>query len=109
MVLGYRASALYSVKSSYVLLPPPTTAIDVSPQYFRPQTISVSQLFLQVRARDTLPNAAQANVFTQIFAYIIGRFMEEVIPGPGENARFKTRDNRFWRSVVMHVWRNGGS
>lgn len=52
--------------------------------YFRPQTISVSQLFLQ------------------IFAYIIGKAMEEVIPGPSEKARFKTRDTWFWR------WMNPG-
>ncbi|KAF8148520.1 OPT oligopeptide transporter protein-domain-containing protein [Mycena galopus ATCC 62051] len=48
--------------------------------YFRPQTISVSQLFLQ------------------ILAYILGVAMQEVIPGPG-NTRygFKTPDNPFWR------------
>ncbi|KAJ7270568.1 peptide transporter MTD1 [Mycena rebaudengoi] len=48
--------------------------------YFRPQTISVSQLFLQ------------------ILAYILGVAMQEVIPGPG-NTRysFKTPDNAFWR------------
>ncbi|KAF8182489.1 peptide transporter MTD1 [Mycena galopus ATCC 62051] len=48
--------------------------------YFRPQTISVSQLFLQ------------------ILAYILGVVMQEVIPGPG-NTRygFKTPDNAFWR------------
>lgn len=47
--------------------------------YFRPQTITVSQLFLQ------------------IFAFIIGRAMEEVLPGPSEHARFRTPDNWFWR------------
>ncbi|EKM57186.1 uncharacterized protein PHACADRAFT_254776 [Phanerochaete carnosa HHB-10118-sp] len=52
--------------------------------YFRPQTIDVSQLFLQ------------------IFAYIIGKFMEEVVPGPFENARLRTKNNRFWR------WLNPG-
>ncbi|KAJ7132712.1 peptide transporter MTD1 [Mycena filopes] len=48
--------------------------------YFRPQTISVSQLFLQ------------------ILAYLLGVLMQEVIPGPG-NSRygFKTPDNAFWR------------
>ncbi|KAJ7643023.1 peptide transporter MTD1 [Mycena polygramma] len=48
--------------------------------YFRPQTISVSQLFLQ------------------ILAYILGVLMQEIIPGPG-NTRygFKTPDNAFWR------------
>ncbi|KAJ7669860.1 peptide transporter MTD1 [Mycena polygramma] len=48
--------------------------------YFRPQTISVSQLFLQ------------------ILAYILGVLMQELIPGPG-NTRygFKTPDNAFWR------------
>ncbi|KAJ7128699.1 peptide transporter MTD1 [Mycena epipterygia] len=48
--------------------------------YFRPQTISVSQLFLQ------------------ILAYILGVAMQEVIPGPGnERYGFKTPDNAFWR------------
>jgi OPT family small oligopeptide transporter len=47
--------------------------------YFRPQTIYVSGLFLQ------------------IFAYFLGKFMERVVPGPSELAIFKTRDNRFWR------------
>ncbi|KAJ6571252.1 peptide transporter MTD1 [Mycena capillaripes] len=48
--------------------------------YFRPQTISVSQLFLQ------------------ILAYILGVLMQEIIPGPG-NTRygFKVPDNAFWR------------
>ncbi|KAJ7260312.1 peptide transporter MTD1 [Mycena haematopus] len=48
--------------------------------YFRPQTISVSQLFLQ------------------ILAYILGVAMQEIIPGPG-NTRygFKTPNNAFWR------------
>ncbi|KAJ7764345.1 OPT oligopeptide transporter protein-domain-containing protein [Mycena metata] len=48
--------------------------------YFRPQTISVSQLFLQ------------------ILAYLLGVLLQEVIPGPG-NTRygFKTPDNAFWR------------
>ncbi|KAJ7890176.1 peptide transporter MTD1 [Mycena olivaceomarginata] len=48
--------------------------------YFRPQTISVSQLFLQ------------------ILAYILGVVMQEIIPGPS-NTRygFKTPDNAFWR------------
>ncbi|KAF8888442.1 OPT oligopeptide transporter protein-domain-containing protein [Gymnopilus junonius] len=47
--------------------------------YFRPQTISVSQLFLQ------------------IVSYILGKILEEIIPGPGENARIRTPDSRFWR------------
>ncbi|KAI0797406.1 OPT oligopeptide transporter [Irpex lacteus] len=46
--------------------------------YFRPQTITVSQLFLQ------------------IFAFILGKALEDILPGPGSK-RFKTRDNRFWR------------
>ncbi|KAH8101853.1 peptide transporter MTD1 [Cristinia sonorae] len=48
--------------------------------YFRPQTIFVSQLFIQ------------------IIAYILGVVLEEVIPGPG-NARdsLKMTDNAFWR------------
>ncbi|EIN10286.1 OPT oligopeptide transporter [Punctularia strigosozonata HHB-11173 SS5] len=45
---------------------------------FRPQSVYVSQLFLQTAA------------------YILGRVLEEIIPGPG-NARFKTRDNVFTR------------
>ncbi|KAJ7046059.1 peptide transporter MTD1 [Mycena alexandri] len=48
--------------------------------YFRPQTISVSQLFLQ------------------ILAYLLGVLLQEVIPGPGNTRyRFKTPDNAFWR------------
>ncbi|KAF7339054.1 Oligopeptide transporter 3 [Mycena venus] len=48
--------------------------------YFRPQTISVSQLFLQ------------------IFAYILGVLMQEIIPGPGnERYGYKTPNNAFWR------------
>lgn len=47
--------------------------------YFRPQTVSVSQLFLQ------------------IIAYILGKVLEEVIPSPHGNSRFKAPDNRFWR------------
>ncbi|KAL1669826.1 OPT oligopeptide transporter protein-domain-containing protein [Schizophyllum commune] len=43
--------------------------------YFRPQTISVSQLFLQ------------------IFAFILGKAMEEVIPGTNPNSRFPLRDS----------------
>ncbi|KDR65867.1 hypothetical protein GALMADRAFT_81439 [Galerina marginata CBS 339.88] len=39
--------------------------------YFRPQTLTVSQLFLQV--------------------------LEEVIPGPSEHSRIRTADTRFWR------------
>ncbi|KAF8155420.1 oligopeptide transporter [Crassisporium funariophilum] len=39
--------------------------------YFRPQTVTVSQLFLQA--------------------------MDEAIPGPGLNARFRAPDTRFWR------------
>ncbi|KAJ7503623.1 peptide transporter MTD1 [Mycena galericulata] len=48
--------------------------------YFRPQTISVSQLFLQ------------------ILAYILGVVMQEIIPGPNnERYGFKTPNNAFWR------------
>jgi OPT family small oligopeptide transporter len=47
--------------------------------YFRPQTIDVSVLFLQ------------------IFSYILGKVLEEIVPGPNPAARFQTRDNRFWR------------
>ncbi|KAJ7093296.1 peptide transporter MTD1 [Mycena belliarum] len=48
--------------------------------YFRPQTISVSQLFLQ------------------ILAYILGVIMQEVIPGPfNERYSFITPNNAFWR------------
>ncbi|KAL1712381.1 OPT oligopeptide transporter protein-domain-containing protein [Schizophyllum commune] len=43
--------------------------------YFRPQSISVSQLFLQ------------------IFAFILGKAMEEVIPGTNPNSRFPLRDS----------------
>ncbi|CAK5272524.1 unnamed protein product [Mycena citricolor] len=47
--------------------------------YFRPQTIYVSQLFIQ------------------ILAFILGRVMEVIIPGPSERALLKTPDNAFWR------------
>ncbi|RDB30180.1 Oligopeptide transporter 3 [Hypsizygus marmoreus] len=52
--------------------------------YFRPQTVSVSQLFLQ------------------IISFLLGKAMEEVIPGPGVTvgfmkARLTIPDNRFWR------------
>ncbi|KAG5728413.1 Oligopeptide transporter 3 [Termitomyces sp. T112] len=48
--------------------------------YFRPQTVYVSQLFIQ------------------IIAYILGRVLEEIIPGPGNvRPELKTKDNRFWR------------
>ncbi|EJD06348.1 peptide transporter MTD1 [Fomitiporia mediterranea MF3/22] len=48
--------------------------------YFRPQTISVSQLFLQ------------------IIGYLLGRAMVEVVPGPGNpHKRLQMSDNWFWR------------
>ncbi|KAF5365456.1 hypothetical protein D9758_010828 [Tetrapyrgos nigripes] len=47
--------------------------------YFRPQTIAVSSLFLQ------------------IISFIFGKVLEEIVPGPSETARIKTRNNRFWR------------
>lgn len=50
------------------------------PQYFRPQTVYVSPLFLQ------------------IIAYLLGLVMEEVIPGPNNvHERLRTKDNAFWR------------
>ncbi|KAJ7606213.1 OPT oligopeptide transporter [Roridomyces roridus] len=47
--------------------------------YFRPQTVSVSQLFIQ------------------IIAFVLGRIMEVVIPGPSEFALLRTSDNWFFR------------
>ncbi|KAF9477683.1 OPT oligopeptide transporter [Pholiota conissans] len=47
--------------------------------YFRPQTVTVSQLFLQ------------------IISYIMGKALEEIIPGPAGNSRFRSPDNAFWR------------
>ncbi|KIM37745.1 hypothetical protein M413DRAFT_254678 [Hebeloma cylindrosporum] len=48
--------------------------------YFRPQTVFVSQLFIQ------------------IIAYIFGRVLEEIIPGPGnERSKFQKSDTAFWR------------
>ncbi|KAJ7899268.1 OPT oligopeptide transporter [Mycena olivaceomarginata] len=47
--------------------------------YFRPQSIYVSQLFLQ------------------IIGFIFGRIMEWLIPGPSEHALIRTKDNAFWR------------
>ncbi|KAJ7925954.1 OPT oligopeptide transporter [Mycena leptocephala] len=45
---------------------------------FRPQSVYVSQLFLQVAS------------------FAMGKILEEIIPGPG-NKRFKMSDNAFWR------------
>ncbi|KAJ7103354.1 OPT oligopeptide transporter [Mycena belliarum] len=47
-------------------------------QTFRPQTVYVSQLFLQVAS------------------FALGKVLEELIPGPGHK-RFKMTDNAFWR------------
>ncbi|KAF5368291.1 hypothetical protein D9757_010530 [Collybiopsis confluens] len=47
--------------------------------YFRPQTIVVSSLFLQ------------------IISFILGKVMEVVIPGPSPTAFIRTRDNVIWR------------
>ncbi|KAF9552218.1 peptide transporter MTD1 [Agrocybe pediades] len=48
--------------------------------YFRPQTVYVSPLFLQ------------------IIAYILGLVLEEIIPGPNNvRPQLQTRDNAFWR------------
>ncbi|KAF7351814.1 OPT oligopeptide transporter [Mycena venus] len=47
--------------------------------YFRPQTIYVSQLFIQ------------------ILGFILGRIMEWLVPGPSELALIRTSDNWFWR------------
>ncbi|RPD53682.1 OPT oligopeptide transporter [Lentinus tigrinus ALCF2SS1-7] len=48
--------------------------------YFRPQTVQVSGLFLQV------------------FAFLLGRGLEIILPGPN-HPRFQTRDNWFWRFI----------
>jgi hypothetical protein len=37
-----------------------------------------------------------SQLFLQTAAYILGKILEEIIPGPG-NARLKTRDNAFTR------------
>ncbi|KAJ7186170.1 OPT oligopeptide transporter [Mycena filopes] len=47
--------------------------------YFRPQTIYVSQLFIQ------------------ILGFILGRLMEWLVPGPSEAALIQTADTAFWR------------
>ncbi|KAJ7192126.1 OPT oligopeptide transporter [Mycena pura] len=47
--------------------------------YFRPQTITVSQLFIQ------------------ILGFLLGRTLEYLIPGPSEYALVRTADNWFWR------------
>ncbi|RDX43336.1 OPT oligopeptide transporter [Lentinus brumalis] len=48
--------------------------------YFRPQTVQVSGLFLQV------------------FAFILGRALETVLPGPYHNVpRLRTKNTWFWR------------
>ncbi len=43
------------------------------------------------------------DLFFQIIGFILGRVLEEIIPGPGETARFKTRNTRFWRFVVVQL------
>lgn len=49
-------------------------------QYFRPQTVFVSQLFLQ------------------IIAFILGTVMYELVPGTGNpRTLLQVRDNAFWR------------
>ncbi|KAF9462816.1 peptide transporter MTD1 [Collybia nuda] len=48
--------------------------------YFRPQTVFVSQLFIQ------------------IIAYILGRVLEELLPGPGNpRENLKMKNTAFWR------------
>ncbi|KAF7421318.1 hypothetical protein PC9H_011840 [Pleurotus ostreatus] len=48
--------------------------------YFRPQTVFVSQLFIQ------------------IIAYILGVVLEEIIPGPGNiRPKLQTKNTAFWR------------
>jgi len=51
--------------------------------YFRPQTIYVSQLFIQ------------------IISFILGRTLEYIVPGPSELALLKTSDSAFW-SFMNH-------
>ncbi|KAI0334676.1 OPT oligopeptide transporter [Cubamyces sp. BRFM 1775] len=53
--------------------------------YFRPQTVQVSGLFLQV------------------FAFILGRGLETIIPGPN-NPRLRSADNWFWRFMNPGVF-----
>jgi hypothetical protein len=51
-------------------------------QYFRPQVVFVSQLFLQVAG------------------YALGRLMEIVLPGPNQQfSSLKTPDTAFWRWI----------
>ena len=51
-------------------------------QYFRPQTVYVSGLFLQV------------------FAFILGRVLETILPGPNHHIpRLRTRNTAFWRFI----------
>ncbi|KAG6860897.1 hypothetical protein C0995_006336 [Termitomyces sp. Mi166 len=47
--------------------------------YFRPQTVLVSRLFLM------------------IISYLLGKLLEEIIPGPSASAKIKMPDNHFWR------------
>ena len=39
-----------------------------------------------------------SGLFLQVFAFILGRGLELILPGPS-NPRFQTRDNRFWRFI----------
>jgi hypothetical protein len=52
------------------------------PQYFRPQTISVSQLFLQ------------------IIAYLLGKVLDTFIPGAGAPGKLKTGNS--WLARFMN-------
>jgi len=39
-----------------------------------------------------------SQLFIQIIAYIFGRVLEEIIPGPGnEHGKFQKADTVFWR------------
>jgi hypothetical protein len=65
--------------------------------YFRPQTINVSQLFIQVWLSPYFSVVQELMLRLQIIAYILGKALEQVIPGSGSVGRLKTRDSWFWR------------
>ena len=69
-----------------------------SHQYFRPQTVSDDiPYLLDFVLSITVYEIYVSQLFIQIISYALGRVMETLIPGPGEGARVKTPDNRFWR------------
>ena len=47
-----------------------------------------------------ISTGVNADAGLQIIGYILGKALDQVIPGPGETARIKTRSNWFTRSAL---------